>query len=75
MDAAEIENIARFIAGVDRRIPLRIDAFFPVPDCIWPAASRKQVEEAAGKAEVYLEKIHCLTLDMQRIGDKAVRIY
>lgn len=75
VDAAEIEEIARFIAGIDENIPLRIDAFFPVPGCMWPAASRKQVEEAARRAENYLKKINCLTLDMQRIGDKAVRIY
>ena len=75
VDAAEIEEIARFIAGIDKSIPLRIDAFFPVPGCTLPAATRDQVEEAARKAEKHLNKIHCLTLDMQRIGDKAVQIY
>ncbi len=71
----EIVKIARFVASVNRNIPLRIDAFFPVPGCPWEPAESRQVEQVACEARKYLSKVNCLTLDMKRIGDKAIKIY
>ena len=75
IDAGEIERIASFIAGVDKAIPLRIDAYFPVGENPWRAATTSEVEVAAGLARKHLSNVSCLTLDMKRIGDKSVRLF
>ena len=75
IDACEVERIARFVAGADKNIPFRIDAYFPVGDNPWRAATAEVVEEAAKLARKYLNKVSCLTLEMKRIGDKPVRIF
>ena len=74
IEADEVERVARFIAGVNPEITLRIDAYFPVPGCPWRAATRKEVEEASRLAGRYLNKVSILTLDMKRTGAKPVRI-
>ncbi len=75
IDAAEIERIAMFVASVDNDIPFRIDAYFPVGDNPWRAATAQEVEKATRLAGKHLSKINCLTLDMKRIGAKPVRIF
>jgi pyruvate-formate lyase-activating enzyme len=75
IDKYEIERIAKFISNVDNNIPLRIDAYFPVGDNPWRAATTSEVEEAAEFAKKYLKKVNCLTLDMKRIGEKSVRLF
>ena len=73
--AKEVECVARFVASVDKDITLRVDAYFPVPGCPWRAATKEEVEEAARLAEKHLNNVSRLTLDMKRMGEKAVRIY
>lgn len=73
--AYEVERVARFIAGIDSRIPLRIDAYFSVSGCPWPDATNEEVERATELARKHLKHVSYLTLDMKRIGDKALRIY
>jgi pyruvate-formate lyase-activating enzyme len=75
IDAEEVERVAQFIAGIDRKITLRIDAYFPVGDNPWRAATAAEVEEAAVLARRHLDKISCLTLDMKRTGDKPLRLF
>jgi pyruvate-formate lyase-activating enzyme len=75
IDRYEVEHIAKFIGGVDSNIPLRIDAYFPVGDNPWRAATAREVEAAAELAKKHLNKVNCLTLDMKRIGDKSVRLF
>jgi pyruvate formate lyase activating enzyme len=75
IDAFEIERIAGFVAAVDRNIPLRIDAYFPVGDNPWPPATTGEVEEAARLARKHLNTVSCLTLELKRIGDRSVRIF
>ena len=75
IDKYEVERIARFIGGVGSSIPLRIDAYFPVGDNPWRAATAMEVEAAAGLTRKHLNKVNCLTLEMKRIGDKSVRIF
>ncbi|RJO60449.1 MAG: radical SAM protein [Dehalococcoidia bacterium] len=75
IDAGEVERVARFIAGIDRGITLRIDAYFPVGDNPWRAATAAEVEEAAVLARKHLDKISCLTLDMKRTGEKPLRLF
>jgi pyruvate formate lyase activating enzyme len=75
IEAEEIERVAKFIGGIDRRITLRIDAYFPVGDNPWRAATADEVEQAAALARKHLDKISCLTLDMKRTGDKPLRLF
>ncbi len=75
IEAVEIENVARFIAGIDNSLTLRIDAYFPAGKNPWRAASASEVEEAAKLARKHLEKTSCLTLDMKRTGDKPLRLF
>ena len=74
IDDSEVERVAEFVAGIDKDIPLRIDAYFPVGNNPWRAATKEEVEQAAGRARKHLDKVSCLTLDMKRVGEKAVRI-
>jgi pyruvate-formate lyase-activating enzyme len=75
IDSAEIERTAEFISGINREIKLRIDAYFPVGDNPWRAATSDEVEEAVRRARKYLKNVSCLTLDMKRIGDKPLRLF
>jgi len=75
IEAGEIERVAQFIAGIDRSITLRIDAYFPVGENPWRAATANEVEAAAKLARQHLDKISCLTLDMKRTGDKPLRLF
>ena len=75
IDACEIERIARFVAGLDNNIPLRIDAYFPVGNNPWRSPTTEEIEQAASLAGKHLNKVNYLTLDMKRIGDEPVRIF
>jgi pyruvate-formate lyase-activating enzyme len=75
IEGDEIEKVAEFVATVNPEIPFRIDAYFPVPECPWRAANNQEVEEAAERARKHVNNVTILTLDMKRIGDKAVRVY
>ncbi len=74
IDEYQVEKVAHFIAGIDPEIPFRVDAYFKVPDCPWEDATNEEVERAASLASKHLKHVSYLTLDMKRIGDKAVRI-
>ncbi len=74
IDVSEIEQIAKFIAGVDRRIPYRIDAYFPVAENPWRRATREDVEEAVKIARKYLLDVSCIRGDEELMFD-VVRIY
>ena len=75
IEATEIEQIAKFISGIDRNITLRIDAYFPAGYNPWRAATAAEVEAAAVLARKHLNRISCLTLDMKRTGDKPLRLF
>jgi len=75
IDSKEVERIARYLSSIDPDIKYRIDAYFPVPGCPWRAATNEEVEETARLARKHLTDVTRLTLDMKRIGDKAIRIF
>jgi len=58
---SEIENIARFIAGINSAIPYRIDAYIPVGDNPWRRPTTEEVEEATTVAKRHLANVSCLT--------------
>ncbi len=74
IEADEVEKVAAFVASVSPDIPLRIDAYFPVPGCPWRAATPDEVNQAAELAGRFVKKVAVLTLDMKRTGDKPTRI-
>jgi pyruvate-formate lyase-activating enzyme len=63
IDHQEIENIARFIASVDQKIPYRIDAYTPVPSSPWRSPTKGEVERAVDAARKYLCNVSCLKGD------------
>jgi pyruvate-formate lyase-activating enzyme len=75
IEADEVERVAGFIAGIDKGITLRIDAYFPVGDNPWRAATTAEVEQAACLARRHLDNVTCLTLDMKRTGDRPLRLF
>jgi pyruvate formate lyase activating enzyme len=74
IEADEVERVAQFVASVSPDIILRIDAYFPVGDNPWRAATKNEVEDAAMRAQKHVKKVSCLTLDLKRTGDKPTRI-
>jgi pyruvate-formate lyase-activating enzyme len=61
IDGPEIENIARFIAGVDRSIPYRIDAYLPIGDNPWRRPIPREIKDAASLARKRLLDVSYLT--------------
>jgi len=60
IDFLEIENITRFIGGVNKTIPYRIDAYIPVGDNPWRRPTPEEMEEAVSAAGRYLVNVSCL---------------
>ena len=61
IDFLEIENIARFIGGVNKAIPYRIDAYIPVGDSPWRRPTPEELEQAATVAKKHLLNVSYLT--------------
>ena len=61
IDYSETENIAKFIAEVDKSIPYRIDAYIPIGDNPWRRPAPQEIEKAASIAQKYLLNVSCLT--------------
>lgn len=57
-DASEIGLLAKFIASIDRRIPLIIDSFIPVPGAPWRRTTPEELEKAEEAALSYLENVY-----------------
>jgi pyruvate-formate lyase-activating enzyme len=74
IDSPEIERIAGFIAGVDKTIPYRIDAYFPAGDNPWRRATPEEVEQAVEVAKKHLLNVSCLRGD-EKLKYRVVRIY
>jgi pyruvate-formate lyase-activating enzyme len=75
IDAEEIEKVARFIASIDPYITLRIDGYFPLNGLGYRGATSADVERAAKLARRHLLNVNYLTSNMERIGDKPVRVF
>jgi len=74
IDGPEIENIARFIAGIDRSIPYRIDAYIPIGDNPWRRPTPQETENAASLARQHLTNVSYLTGN-EDLKYEVVRIY
>ena len=60
IDAEEIERIARFIAGIDPRIPYRIDGYIPMKNDKYRRPTIMELEEAKRRAEKHLKNVSIL---------------
>ncbi|HAG09290.1 MAG TPA: radical SAM protein, partial [Desulfotomaculum sp.] len=60
IDKEEIGKIAKFIASVDKEIPLRIDAYWPIFSKRWRAPTVEEIKEAVEEAKSYLIKVSFL---------------
>jgi pyruvate formate lyase activating enzyme len=65
IDCAEIENIAKFIAEIDPRIPYHIVGYIPVPESPWRAPTPDEVKQAVAIAERYLAHVTSSCLGME----------
>jgi pyruvate formate lyase activating enzyme len=74
IDCAEIEKIAKFIAGVDKSIPYRIDAYIPIGDNPWRRPTPQEMEKAVSIARKYLLNVSRLTGN-EDLKYEVVRIY
>lgn len=61
IDGLETERIAEFIAGVDKSIPHRIDAYIPTGDNPWRRPAPGEIENAASLARKHLQDVSYLT--------------
>lgn len=57
-NADEIGQLAKFIASIDRKIPLIIDSFIPVPGAPWRRTTLEELEEAEREALKYLDNVY-----------------
>lgn len=57
IDIKEIEFIARAVGQINPSIPLRIDAYIPVPGTPWRRPTEKEMEEGVSRAQKYLKKV------------------
>ncbi len=57
IDVPEIEEVARFLAGVDEEIPYHIIGYIPVPGAPWRRPTPEEMREAERTAGEYLSTI------------------
>ncbi|MHC1635160.1 MAG: radical SAM protein [Candidatus Methanospirareceae archaeon] len=74
VDIEEIGRIAAFISSIDKNIPLRIDAYWPVACKDWRAPTREEVMRAAKEARKYLNNVSFLAGD-ESIEGKIIRVF
>ncbi len=71
---AEIEAVARFIGGVDRTIPYRIDAYIPTGDNTWRRPAPGEIQQAAALARQHLDNVAYLA-GTEALRYEVVRVY
>lgn len=74
IDGLETERIAEFIAGVDKSIPHRIDAYIPTGDNPWRRPAPGEIENAASLARKHLQDVSYLT-GSEDLKYEIIRIY
>jgi len=60
IESREIEEIASLISSINPEIPMRIDAYIPVPRAKWKSPSREQLDEALAVAKSLLKTVRVL---------------
>ncbi|KTB47888.1 radical SAM protein [Dehalogenimonas alkenigignens] len=75
IDAAEIEEAAKFISSINKDIPLRITGFIKLSGMEFRAPTGEEVETAARLAMEHLKTVNYLSGDMPRVGEPPVRLF
>ncbi|PPD58682.1 radical SAM protein [Dehalogenimonas etheniformans] len=75
IDADEIEKVARFIALIDNKIPLRITGFIQLSGQAFRAPTGVEVESAATLAKRHLKTVNYLSGEMPRVGTPPIRLF
>ncbi|MEN8614009.1 radical SAM protein [Dehalogenimonas sp. THU2] len=75
VEEKEIEDLARYLAGIDADVPFRVTSYFAVPGAPWKPAGKDQVEKAAIRARLHLRNVTTITSDMKSSSWKPVRIF
>ena len=73
IDFDEIERIARFIGGIDKNIPYRIDAYLPVQNNPWRRPGRDEIMMAVKRAGKYLKNVSFIAGD-EKLTFGSIRI-
>lgn len=74
IDSLEIDNIARFIGGINTAISYRIDGYIPIGDSPWRRPTPEEMEEAVSTAGRYLVNVSCLKGN-EELKHEVVRIF
>jgi pyruvate-formate lyase-activating enzyme len=69
----EIENIAKFIARIDKNIPYRVDAYLQVAGNPWRRPRIDEMKAAVTAAKRHLNNVSCLTGN-EELRNKVIRI-
>jgi pyruvate formate lyase activating enzyme len=76
----QVEKVAAFVGGLDRRIPFHVLGYIPVPGASWRRPTREELDRAVAAARRYLDAVTCSHFtpeeakDFQRRDDRfAVR--
>ena len=81
IDLEETEKIAEFVAGIDRDIPYRIDAYFESGgDNLWRRATPEEMSQAVQLARKHLTNVTCTQQTSSKLEKKdlmyeVVRLY
>jgi len=57
-DEYDIGELARFIASLDKSIPMIIDSFIPVPGAPWRRTTLSELERSEKAASIYLDNVY-----------------
>jgi pyruvate formate lyase activating enzyme len=74
IDDREIDKIAKYIGGIDRNIPYRIDAYIPIGDNPWRRPTPGEIADAAAMAKKHLSSVSYLT-GAEDLKYEVIRIY
>lgn len=53
----QVEKVAQFVGGLDRRIPFHVLGYIPVPDAPWRRPTDEEMQQAVAVASRYLDTV------------------
>ena len=69
----ELENLVKFIAGLDREIPFHIMGYIPVPGQPWQPPTDAEMAEAESLAGTYLKQVRSSRLSSEQAKNLSAR--
>jgi pyruvate formate lyase activating enzyme len=65
----QVEKIAAFVGGLDRRIPFHVLGYIPVPDASWRRPTDEEMQQAVAAASRYLDSVTFSHLTSEQARD------